>query len=382
MKILVCCLRPSWDKRLGSSRVTIDLVEGLRANGIKVDTFPPENIDIPYLKYPERLADYLQENAHRYDVVDFPYHCNPWISFTPNLEGTLTVARDVLLPHHGDTDPYPHPEVTYFRKVKRVLRKTLCLPEKGHDPQKVRISMDTNMRESDLINVANSKDQQLLESLGYHHSKIEVIPYGITPTASAIYKQHLKPANSNTSPKIVFVGTFDYRKGCLDFPYIIDAVIKKHSGAEFHLLGTKGIMQTEAEVMRFFSKDLRKQISVKVSFDPESLPGILSNCDIGFFPSYLEGFGIAVVEMLAAGLPVYSYDVPGPCDILPDDWLVSRGDKVEMAKKIISALNTPEEAQSRRDLARRVASKFDWTEIASRTYKVYQYHLKKKLETE
>lgn len=63
---------------------------------------------------------------------------------------------------------------------------------------------------------------------------------------------------------------------------------------------------------------------------------------MGAFPSYLEGWPIAVVEQLAAGIPVVAYDVPGPRDILEPvepALLVRPGDTSGMAGRIVQTLS-------------------------------------------
>ena len=58
------------------------------------------------------------------------------------------------------------------------------------------------------------------------------------------------------------------------------------------------------------------------------------DCTVGAFPSYVEGFGLAVLEQLAAGLPTVAYNLPGPRDILKStlpDLLVPCGDAEKFA---------------------------------------------------
>ena len=64
-------------------------------------------------------------------------------------------------------------------------------------------------------------------------------------------------------------------------------------------------------------------------FRPEDLPTLLADCTVGAFPSYVEGFGLAVLEQLASGLPTVAYDTAGPRDLLASrlpDLLVPKGD--------------------------------------------------------
>jgi glycosyltransferase involved in cell wall biosynthesis len=89
---------------------------------------------------------------------------------------------------------------------------------------------------------------------------------------------------------------------------------------------------------------------------------------VGVLPSYIEGFGLAVLEMLAAGIPVVAYDVPGPRDTLgkvPRNLLVSAGEKKVMGEKLSDVLQLG--PSSYKQLSRscvQVASQFQWKDIA------------------
>ena len=64
------------------------------------------------------------------------------------------------------------------------------------------------------------------------------------------------------------------------------------------------------------SSTSRKALSCRPTFEEADLPSLLADCAVALFPSYVEGFGLAVLEQLAAGLPTIAYDVPGPRQIL------------------------------------------------------------------
>ncbi len=94
-------------------------------------------------------------------------------------------------------------------------------------------------------------------------------------------------------------------------PRIVERVVHDAPGTRFRLLGTSGMFPSADDVQRCFPRDLRRYVEVVPTYDPAELPGLLADCAMGFFPSYLEGFAFAVLEMLAASLPVVAYDVPG-----------------------------------------------------------------------
>ena len=77
------------------------------------------------------------------------------------------------------------------------------------------------------------------------------------------------------------------------------------------------------------------------------LPQLLNSTKVGMFPSYIEGFGLAIVEQLACGIPVVAYNVPGPKDILSDldpSLLIEAGNKEKFSEKVIEILNMPDDA--------------------------------------
>ncbi len=111
-------------------------------------------------------------------------------------------------------------------------------------------------------------------------------------------------------------------------------------------------------------------------YRPDELPGLLADCTAGAFPSYVEGFGLAVLEQLAAGLPTVAYDTAGPRDILAKrlpELLVPSGDIGKFADAICDILILGPDAftrLSRTSIA--TAAEFSWPEIARHTLREYR----------
>ncbi len=74
----------------------------------------------------------------------------------------------------------------------------------------------------------------------------------------------------------------------------------------------------------------------------DDVPGFLRALDLFLLPSRSEGFSIATVEALAAGLPVIATRCGGPEEILEDGssgWLVATEDAGALAQKMTAVLN-------------------------------------------
>lgn len=366
MRVLFCSPIPTENPRLGASRVIVDLAEAWRAHGWDCDVYSAQGENVAYSDYPSHLSAYLSARATEYDVIDFPYSCKPWID--DRHKGVLTVARSVLLLEHCHfaNDPVGQPS------MRDRMSKLLRFRQHKSRQKAVRqglLDRKCNMSHADLVTVGNSKDKACLTKLGIPADKVIVVPYGLNET----HRRRLLtciPSPQVDDPTIAFLGTFDYRKGCLDFAAIYDRVSTNYPGLRLKLLGTRGMCADASAVYRFFPKRIHDHITIVPSFDPENLPDLLDDCSAGLFPSYREGFGIGVIEMLASGLPVAAYDAPGPCDILPKQWLAPRGNCRALADRLIVLLNDPNRERLTKH-ARTLAAKYTWSDIAAQTKGYY-----------
>lgn len=77
--------------------------------------------------------------------------------------------------------------------------------------------------------------------------------------------------------------------------------------------------------------------------DRDSIPELLSEADVFFFPSRYEGLGLAAIEAAAAGVPIIASDIPPLRELLDDDDVryFSAGDVSELAKAINETLSDP-----------------------------------------
>ena len=382
MKILFCSHVPQ-SRTLGASKLLIEVAEEMEPLGWQTSFLTPNellgdawgktNNTDEFLKlYSQALRDYLKENAANYDVIDYDQSHLPY----PRGEfpsSTLMVARSVLLYRHFNLEiikKITQPKSNWKSKTKFFLKHSLGLG-KSHEiiwSQRIK-DTDLTFSQADLINVANTYDKfELIES-GLPEDKIYVFPYGINRARRVLFDK--VDSKIPASPKVAFVGTFDYRKGASDFPKIFENILVDNPNIIFKLIGTKGLYRSSEEILSFFSQKIRKQIQIINTFEPDDLPNILSDCSVGIFPSYVEGFGIGVLEMLASSVPVIAYDAPGPPMMLSSEYLVAPGDTDNMSQKILDLLNDPQKLTAARIWAKERSQQFCWKTIAESTSKIY-----------
>jgi glycosyltransferase involved in cell wall biosynthesis len=206
---------------------------------------------------------------------------------------------------------------------------------------------------------------------------IVVLPYGLAPARRQALRAAAAPAEIRwRKKKISFIGMWSPRKGGKDWREIIQRIRARVPDASFLFLGT---MTANDNVMSDLDPTLAGLVEIVPQFEPDQLPQLLSDCAVGAFPSYVEGFGLAVVEQLAAGIPTVAYAAPGPGDILKEslpELLVSTGDVAGFSETIADIFTKDLSAyQALADRSVETAARFSWPEIAQATIEEYRARL-------
>lgn len=354
--------------KLGATKNRVELAEALTELGWECDIVGLSALGIDNTKavdkqaYNTALKNYLIKNGHLYNVVLYEYYSLPFErSLFPAT--TLFIARPALLHYNYESVRIPMP---LFLRIKDVLSRIVSLKKRDITLTKKQLFQfaETTLKNSDMIQVQSEKDKELLVSKNFDPYKIIVVPNGILPMRIEKFRYYYSRRVYTTNMTIAFVGTFDYRKGAQDFPYIISKLLKMAPSTKFILLGTKGLFTKEKDILHFFPKWTRKNIQVIMQFEPDDLPELLSHCHIGIFPSYHESFGYGALEMMASGLPVISYNVPGPSDFALPSLLVDIGDRKLMVNKVFSLINDPDKLYTYSLLVKKIALEYDWRKIS------------------
>jgi glycosyltransferase involved in cell wall biosynthesis len=333
--------------------------------GISVDEKLNDN------RFSTVLKEYLVSKSSEFDVVLYEYDSLP---FPRGLfcESTLFVARPAILAFHHEIIKFP---INTKTRLSQFMRNNLFRFFGGGKDWKAYFrKIEFCLAQADLIQVQNKKDYDLLVRKGFPDQKIVVIGNGITSERISEFDQ---PSSKQGGPFVIgFVGTFDFRKGAMDFPFILERLKRHYPDLELKLMGTKGLFTSEKEVLNFFPKKFHTDIQVIPFFKSKSLPQLLKDCHLGVFPSYLESFGFGALEMMCAGLPVVAYDAPGPADFILPELLVPTGDKAGMVEKILSLLKEDGALSRKGSQARKkVIENYRWDDLAILANRNYRRHL-------
>jgi glycosyltransferase involved in cell wall biosynthesis len=372
-----------WDPRLGAARVWIELTEEWRKAGHLVekfcltDAFPrpassPAVAAFRLLLFPYRAARFVRQNAKRFDVIDALIGTLPFRKKSLLFHG-LIVARSVGL--YRLYEKFEHEAAKRWPPASK--GKMIGRPFYWFFNKRARAASEASVRHCDLLNLPNSDELLCLRQEMKLPKPAVVQPYGLTPVRRQALLEAAAPAEMRwRKRKIVFIGMWSVRKGSKDWGPIVRQIRARVPDACFLFLGTMIETKNVWNDLEFGPADF---IEVVPQFSPDELPHLLSDCALGAFPSYIEGFGMAVVEQLAAGLPTIAYDAPGPRDILREslpELLVPRGDTARFSETLSEIFEN--DSARYRELSERSAQtalRFSWPVIARDTAAEYRQHL-------
>ncbi len=160
-------------------------------------------------------------------------------------------------------------------------------------------------------------------------SRLKVINNGVS-----LEESKFRPREFKNEPTILSVGRLSKQK---NYENALRAVSLLGS-AKFHyqIAGT-GILERDLKALR---DELNMKASVQFCGFVTQIHDLLRNADIFLMPSRWEGFGLAAVEAMNAGLPVVASDVPGLAEIVGNSGDVGFLVDPEKPVEISSALNS------------------------------------------
>lgn len=200
----------------------------------------------------------------------------------------------------------------------------------------------------------SSQTRDQLVDYGLPSDRVVVVPNGIDP-------EHLHlPAVEPDPRAIVTVGRLCRRKGQAFLVEAFDRLRAEWPDAELHLVGD-GPLRDDLE-RRVARRDLEAAVTFHGHVPEASKVRLLNEASVFVFGSRQEGFGIAVLEAMAAGTPVVARELPVYRDFFEDGrngYLV--GDSAaEFAAVIGTLLESDERRREIRSANLATAARFSW----------------------
>jgi glycosyltransferase involved in cell wall biosynthesis len=278
------------------------------------------------------LENYLQKffglllGALKLRKITIQYKISATLSLLERSNFVNVLARLFGSPHRAIISEHTNPQHNYHsRSLKNSIAKLLLKVLYG--------------RADKIIAVSGGVKKTLINAFRIKKEKIQVIhdPCDINKIEELSREQVDHPWFNAEVPIIITVGRLVKPKGQW---HLIQAFAKIRS--EMHcrlvILG-EGELRNQLEQL---SKDLGIDNDVGFLRWQENPYKYMARSTVFAFPSIWEGFGIVLVEAMACGIPVVSFDCEsGPSEILKSGeygLLVPVGDEGSLAKVIVSLL--------------------------------------------
>jgi glycosyltransferase involved in cell wall biosynthesis len=348
LKILMV-MRHSWGNKMGIPKVFYDFKQEYELMGHQVDTLSHSDL---YPKkqnlldkiigpvFPELILKYLKKNASKYDIIDANFECVPYPKSAFNFNGVL-LFRSHGLPQvykiYEELPPYKMVLDDHRQKIK--FKTRIGNIYRGVQRKVGLKELNASIKHADIVHVLNQAEHDFLLQEGVPKERLVMIPNGLE---DKYIEEASKASVESKGNNISFVASWTLRKGITELNEILNSIRSKIEVEELHLLGGD---QPKEVVLKQFENENFSKLKITPEFEQAELISLLSNAKVGIFPSYVEGFGLAVVEQLACGIPVVAYRVPGPTEILKEldeSLLIASGDIESLTNKVVEILNMSE----------------------------------------
>jgi glycosyltransferase involved in cell wall biosynthesis len=222
------------------------------------------------------------------------------------------------------------------------------------------LACDFGLRHADGALVLNSEDYAYcLEHYGRDPANTFQFRNGIDAIGPPA------PPRGDAKPTLLFVGTWIARKGIRT---LVEAAVLLHGrGIRPHWL-LAGTGADAATVLAAWPSDLRAEVEVIPAFDPEAETGLLGRATLFVLPSFFEGQPLALLQAMAAGLPVVASDACGQRDIVvhaDNGLLFPPGDSAALAERIAGCLQDERLRARLAAAARRSVAGRSWEAVAA-----------------
>ncbi|WP_088893101.1 hormogonium polysaccharide biosynthesis glycosyltransferase HpsP [Leptolyngbya ohadii] len=339
-------------------------------------------------KFSPELLIWLAAHAQDFDLAHI-HAC-----FSPVSTAAATIARLKNLPYIirplGTLDPA---DLQKKRLLKQIYGTLLERPNLAH----AAALHFTSTQESQISHRFNTSTHDWIIPLGVDlpcslppRSPAETTSYAAlthpTPHSSTHLPIHpsTHPPIYSSTPHLLFLSRIDRKKGLTLLLPALEQLVAE--GIDFRLtIAGSNPQDPEYEQSihdRVKNSPLRDQTTFSGFVAGSEKWELLRSADLFVLPSYYENFGIAVVEAMAAGVPVLISDrvhIWQEIQASESGW-ICECEVSSLVDQLRSALLSPEERQRRGQNAQAYAlSAYNWGKISDRMIQAYREVVEGKL---
>lgn len=348
----------------GADLLNVPLQQRINYQQVPVWFFPrfsPKISSFREFAFSSQLTKWLSQNISNYNIL----HVHAIFSYPSTA--AMTIAQRQKVPY-------------IIRCIDQLSEWSL---QQGAQKKQIYLNLieSSNLKGSSALHFTSFKEQQEAAKLNLKSPSF-ILPNGFSPSLNLIdARQRLRQflGVSNDEKIILFMSRLHPKKG---LEYLIPALGKlSHQNFTFVLAGN-GTPEYEAEIdLLLLSAGIHKR-TYRLGFVAGEMKDLLlQGADMFALTSHSENFGIAVLEAMAAGLPVIITPGVALADFVQQYQLgyITELNIDAIASSIEFFLNYPEISKKMGDRARQlVLEKYTWQQISANLLEIYTAILQQK----
>jgi len=284
----------------------------------------------------------------RPDVVFVPYHLT-----TPLLHGRVpivSVIHDCIFERNAASDGLSAFSLAYRTATRLAIRSA-----------------------ARLLAPSKATSQDIARFYGVELMPDAIVPHGVGAQFFSVTGRSCHPRAELPERYILHVGARRPHKNQRVLVEALAALRASHPDLGLVLVGQRDPRFPD-EVEELIEKlDLSNYVFQYTQADDEVLLDLYANATVFAFPSLIEGFGLPVLEAMAAGLPVVASDADAVQEAAADAAIIVPARLTsEWVRALDEVLSDPDLAQDLRKRARSVAARHTWARSAELTLAVLE----------
>ncbi len=179
-----------------------------------------------------------------------------------------------------------------------------------------------------------------------------------------------------------FIGRISRGKGPQDIATIWKNIIKKYPDSLLIFVGpepevgSSGIRGIGDEVMEILREgDVLQSVLFTGKVEEEKMPLYISSFDVYVSPSINEGFGLSILNAMAAGVPVVAYRNSAIPEVVGDAGiLVETGNLKELEDALLNLIGDRKLREEYSAMGMERASKYSWKKVIDALLEIYSIY--------
>lgn len=213
---------------------------------------------------------------------------------------------------------------------------------------------------ADRIFVLNDSARNTFLRLGVPSSRILRTSNGVD---LELFSRYCLPLTDRLGQRVICIGRLGRQKGSDSMVRMWRRVIDAIPSAHLDLVGSEDTLTVDELRGEAAARGLSSSVSIWGAVSRESLLTLLSTARVAVFPSFVEGWGIALMESLACGTPAVAWDLPAYSFASDAAVRVPVADEEQFARSIATLLQSDIAWHERSGRGLKAATQYSWDQV-------------------